>query len=289
MSVVASEDRFEAFAARKSAEACAARLEPWATDTDQHAPDQRAVGNAWTRRLFDGDFYLSPATSADLPSTNLVFVQSRDGNTGTADPSTLGGGKTDKHLIYEGLSRVAVDAVLSGAHTLRGGDLVLSVWHPELVALRRTLGLPRHPVQIVASLRGVPLDAGIMFNLPDLRVIIVTVPDAAGAMRDALLVRPWIDTIVMASPHDLSAAFRELHARGIRRMSAIGGRTVARALIDAALVEDLYLTTSAKAGGEANTPLYPRTLHGDPIVRKYGTGADEGVRFEHLRIGSTHY
>ena len=30
---------------------------------------------------------------------NLVFVESREGNTGADDPSTLGGGETDQHLI----------------------------------------------------------------------------------------------------------------------------------------------------------------------------------------------
>jgi 5-amino-6-(5-phosphoribosylamino)uracil reductase len=278
--------KFEEFAARKSAAACAAALERWDADVDHPGADQVAIGNAWTRAQFGGDFYVSPAKAPGLPSANVVFVQSADGNTGAANPSSLGGGETDKHVIYEGLSRVGADAVLSGAETLRRGDLVLSVWHPELVALRRTMGLPRHPVQIVASLRGIPLDTGMMFNLPDLRVIIVTVPDAAGVMGDALRLRPWIETIVMASPNDLSAAFRELHTRGIGRISAIGGRTVARALIDAALVEDLYLTTSAKAGGEPNTPLYPRPLQSDLIVRKHGTGADQGVRFEHLRLDS---
>ena len=248
--------KFEAFAARKSAEACAARLEPWKTGAEHTGADQTAIGNAWTCARFGGDFFLSPSASLDLPSTSLVFVQSRDGNTGAANPSTLGGGQTDKHLIYEGLSRVAADAVLSGAETLRGGDLVLSVWHPELVALRQTLGLPRHPAQIVASLRGIPLDAGMMFNLPELRVIIVTLPAAATGMRDTLRARPWIETVVMPTPDDLCAAFRGLRARGLRRLSAIGGRTIARALIDAGLVQDLYLTTSARAGGEPNTPLY---------------------------------
>jgi len=52
-----------------------------------------------------------------------VFVQSRDGNTGARDPSSLGGGDTDKHLIYEGLSRVASDAVVAGAETIRGGNI----------------------------------------------------------------------------------------------------------------------------------------------------------------------
>ena len=62
-------------------------------------------------------------------------------------------------------------------------------------------------------------------------------------------------------------------ARGIRRISAIGGRTTASALIDEGLVQDLTLTTSARPGGEPDTPFYvgktrPSLL---PVVRKRGT------------------
>src|SRR5262249_5721497 len=73
-------DWFKRFIARKEAEALAARLEPWRTDVDRHGPDQLSLGNDWTRARFDGDFYVSPSAT-DLPSTSLVFVQSRDGNT----------------------------------------------------------------------------------------------------------------------------------------------------------------------------------------------------------------
>ena len=82
---------------------------------------------------------------------SLVFVQSRDGNTVADNPSTLGGGDTDKHLVYEGLSRVDADAVLAGAATARSERMVFSVWHPELVALRCSLGHRRHPAQVVVT------------------------------------------------------------------------------------------------------------------------------------------
>jgi hypothetical protein len=59
---------------------------------------------------------------------------------------------------------------------------------------------------------------------------------------------------------------------------------VAGQLIDAGLIQDLYLTTSAKAGGEPNTPLYSRPLEGREVVRKLGTGLDTGVVFQHLVI-----
>jgi 5-amino-6-(5-phosphoribosylamino)uracil reductase len=277
--------RFEALEARKTTEALAAAIEPFVTDGDR--PDGRGVpiGNAWSRRLFDGSFYASTPPSATLPATNLVFVRSRDGDTVAKNPSTLGGGDADKHLIYEGLSRVAADAVLGGHATIRDGDLVLSVWHPELVALRADLGLPRHPVQIVATLRGVDLDEGLMFNLPELPVIVLTVARGAAAMRDGLAARPWIAPIVMADPHDLPAAFRQLRALGVRQMSCIGGRTLAGQVLDAGLIQDLYLTTSAISAGEPHTPFYSKPLEGQTIVRKRGTGADAGVVFEHVTLG----
>jgi riboflavin biosynthesis pyrimidine reductase len=271
---------FQAYVARREIEAARANLSPLKTDADAAPQEATAIGNTWSRELFDGPFYVSPAPSDDLPSTNLVFVQSKDGNTVTNDPSTLGGGEADKHLIYEGLSRVAADAVMAGAETIRGGRIVLSTWHPELVALRQSLGLPRHPVQIVATLRGLSFD-GLLFNVPELRVMLLTVGECSELMLTPIADRPWITTLTMPRADALVFAFRKLRAMGIGRISCVGGRTLARQLIDARLVQDLYLTKGTKEGGEPNTPLYPKPLEGALVVRKRGTGADEGVVFEH--------
>jgi len=272
---------FAAFVEQKTAEAEAAAIERFKTVIDR-GERLLPVGNDWSRRMFDGPFYMSVAPDAALPATNLVFVQSREGNTAANDPALLGGGEADKHLIYEGLSRVAADAVLAGAGTVRSGDIVLSVWKRELVELRASLGLPRHPTQIVASHRGIDLSRGLMFNASDLRVIVITLPAGAEAMRGALADRPWISVVTMAGSGDLRWAFRRLKERGIRRLSCIGGRTLAAGLIDAGLAQDLYLTTSPKSGGEPGSPLYSRPLNGELVVRKRGTGADTGVTFDHL-------
>ena len=276
--------RLEAYAERRTRDALLAAIEPFSTDVDRGSAALQAVSSAWSRRLFDGPFYLSAAPSRDLPAASLVFVQSRDGDTVADDPSTLGGGAADKHLIYEGLSRVAADGVLSGAATIRGAELVLSIWHPELVALRASLGLPRHPAQIVATRRGLDLEGWLMFNEPALRVLVIAQPPAAAAMRDALAARPWITPIVMTDEHDLPGAFRQLRQHGVGRVSCIGGRTIAAQLIDAGLIQDLYLTTSARSAGEPNTPFYSKPLTGETILRKHGSGIDTGVVFEHLRL-----
>jgi 5-amino-6-(5-phosphoribosylamino)uracil reductase len=276
--------RLEAYAARRTREALAAAIEPLVTDVELGTAALEAIGNAWTRQRFDGPFYLSPVRGDDLPASSLVFVQSRDGDTVADNPATLGGGEADKHLIYEGLSRAAADGVLSGAATIRGAELVLSIWHPELVALRASFGLPRHPMQIVATTHGLQLDDRLMFNDPALSVAIITTPRGAAAMRSGLAARPWIAPIVMTDEHDLPGAFRELRHRGIRRLSCIGGRTIAGQLIDAGVIRDLYLTTSAKSAGEPNTPFYSKVLAAETVVRKRGTGTDAGVVFEHLVI-----
>ena len=278
--------RFADYELLKTTEARAAMLEPYATERDDPADTLSVIGNAWSRAMFGGLFYVSQPPSPDLPATNLVFVQSRDGNTVTSDPSSLGGGDADKHLIYEGLSRVAADAVLSGARTIHGGRLVLSIWRPELVALRTAMALPRHPIQIVATLQGIDLEEGLMFNVPELRVIVITVPRAAAAMRHQLKARPWITTVVMDDPSGLPGAFQELRRRGVERLSCIGGRTLAGPMLDAGLVQDVYLTTGTKEGGEAGTPVYDKPLHGREVVRKRGTGADEGVIFTHIVLSS---
>ncbi len=273
--------RFQQFVARKEAEAVASEIPPFSTEVDQPNRDVVAIGNSWSRTLFDGPWYMSRETSGELPSTSLVFVQSRNGNTGAKNPATLGGGTADSHLIYEGLSRVAADAVMSGAETVRGGRLMFSVWHPELVALRAELGLPRHPIQIVATLRGLEFDDSLILNVPELRVVVLTIAPCSAVMHHALAPRPWITPVLMKDARDLAGAFHQLHRLGVRRISCIGGRTIARQLIDARLIHDMYLTTSPKEGGEPNTPMYPKPLTGELVVRKRGTGRDAGVEFEH--------
>jgi riboflavin biosynthesis pyrimidine reductase len=277
--------RFDEYCRAHERAAAAAVLPPYRTvAVDVQLGDFRAIGNDWSRALFDGDFYRT-SRKEDIPMTNLVFVESRDGNTGADDPSTLGGGDTDKHVIYEGLSRVDADAVLSGATTARGDELVFSVWHPELVRLRLELGRRRHPAQVVISSRSAPrIETALMFQEPELPVFLVTTSDAAASLRLQVATRPWIQVIDGGQPLSMRAALRDLHARGIGTVSAIGGRTAARALLREGVVHDLYLTTAAKEGGQPDTPLVEDPIDAPAVVIKEGTGPEEGVRFVHYAL-----
>lgn len=280
-------DRFEAFAARKAGEAAHAPIRTLVTLEDHTRQlGVSGIGNAWTRRAFDGDFPLLPLPG-DGPAVSLVFVQSREGNTGARDPAVLGGGPTDLHLIYEGLSRVAADAVMAGAGTAAGTDVFFSVWHPDIVSLRRELGLPRHPAQIVVSRAGrIDLDRTLLFNVPDVPVFVIAGPECERRCQGRLAVRPWM-TVVPLDGSGLRGALARLRsAHGIGRISAVGGRAVATSLIDEDLVQDLSLTTTSRSAGEPDTPFYigSRRLSPRLIVRKREAGTDEPIVFEQLML-----
>jgi riboflavin biosynthesis pyrimidine reductase len=279
--------RFEAFAARKTREALAARIETLETVFDYGAGHRlRRVGNAWTRARYAGDFDLI-VPGEQQTAVSLVFVQSSGGNTGSSDPSALGGGPTDTHLIYEGLSRVAADAVLAGAGTVQA-EAFFSVWHPELVALRRDLGLPRHPAQIIVSKQGRLNVEALVFAIPDVPVFLIAGDDGVSLRAAWLRERPWIRHIPLAT-ENLRPIIDHLRiAERIRRISAVGGRFTATRLVDHRLVQDLYLTTTSREAGEPGTPWYsgaqPPTL--EVITRKRWLDAGKPVVFDHVLIAA---
>jgi riboflavin biosynthesis pyrimidine reductase len=278
------------YSKRKVREAAEAQLTPLATVRDESAAFECVrIGNDWSRHFYDGWFHLVSHPASEAPLISLVFVRSRDGDTATDNPDSLGGGPIDKHLIYEGLTRVAADAVLAGAKSARGERTFFSVWHPELVSLRASLGLPRHPDQIVVSGSGaVDLEHTLLFNVPGVRVFILSTPGGCQRLECLAAERPGIELVAMAGGAlRNSLSFLRRH-RGIRRISAIGGRTVASALIDEGLVQDVCLTTTGRSGGEPNTPFYTGNISFTlrPLVQKQGTDPAFPIVFEHSALSS---
>lgn len=241
------------------------------------------IGNDWTRAYYDGPFYLYQLPE-DRPAVSLVFVQSRDGNTAANNPGELGGGPTDRHLIYEGLSRVAADGVLAGASTV-GHSVLFTVTHPQIVALRGELGLPRHPAQIVLSEKGRIDFASRVFSTPEAPVFLLAGDACVSQCAMEVRRRPWITMV--PTNGDLVASLTTLRRDyGIERISAVGGRTAATSLVNAGLVQDLYLTTSAIEAGEPSTPWYVGTESPrlDLIVRKKEDALEQPIIFEHFAL-----
>jgi riboflavin biosynthesis pyrimidine reductase len=118
-------------------------------------------------------------------------------------------------------------------------------------------------------------------------VFIVTTAAGAAALRPRIAKRPWVSIVAAPEETHLAGRLRRLRAdHGIRRISCIGGRTLATELIGARLIQDIYLTTAPRPGGEPGTPYYTGTapLEATPVVKKAGRGEEAGVIFEHLRL-----
>jgi 5-amino-6-(5-phosphoribosylamino)uracil reductase len=181
---------------------------------------------------------------------------------------------------------VDADAVLSGAITARSRSLVLSVWHPQLVSLRLSLGKPRHPIQVIVTTAGdLHFDEGLMFQESDLRSCLIAPSSAVSHLKERVARAPWIDLIDAGEPLSMRHALAQLAARGVEVVTAIGGRRTAQALLEEQTVADLYLTTSPISAGQPSTPFYtgPPLLQ-TLVVAKEGTGPESGVRFEHFRL-----
>jgi riboflavin biosynthesis pyrimidine reductase len=276
---------FQSFAERKTLEAATARIDRLSTVFDLHDQSRmHRIANAWSQAHYGGRFGLT-VPDEGRTALSLVFVQSRDGNTGGTDPSALGGGPTDKHLIYEGLSRVAADGVLAGAGSVHA-DAFFSIWHPELVALRESLGLPRHPVQIVVSKRGGLDFSAFLFNVPEVPVFLICGDECVARHASALRARPWIGQIAFRG-HNLRPPLDALRVQaGIQRISTIGGRFTATCLVDEGLAQDIYLTTTSREGGDAGTPWYSGASSPRLSVSTRKEWLDRGSRnvFEHIMI-----
>jgi riboflavin biosynthesis pyrimidine reductase len=276
---------FQNFVAQKTREAETAAIERLSTLFDRRDDSRvQRIGNAWSRLHYGGEFGLVRPHQVRT-AVSLVFVQTKDGNTGGPNPGAFGAGGTDKHLIYEGLSRVAADAVLAGAGSVHR-HAFFSVWHPDLVALRASLSLPRHPAQIVVSKRGRLDFDGLLFNVPGARVFLLAGDECLARHASALRARPWV-RLIPFNGDDLDVVFDRLRLEdGIRRISAIGGRFTATQLVDAGLIDDLYLTTTSREGGEPGTPWYsgvaPPQL--SAITSKQWDEGGSRVVFDHFLI-----
>ena len=143
-------------------------------------------------------------------------------------------------------------------------------------------------MQVIVTAAGdLPFDEGLMFQEPELRSCLIAPSSAVGPLRVRAARVPWVDIIDAGEPLSLRRGLTQLADRGVRVVTAIGGRRTSQALLEERTVADLYLTTSPISAGHPETPFYSGPeLSLQLVVEKRGTGPEEGVRFEHFRVVS---
>jgi riboflavin biosynthesis pyrimidine reductase len=206
----------------------------------------------------DGLADLNPARPADRPHVLLNMVSTADGRATLGGRSGAISGPADRALFH-GL-RLAVDAVMAGAATMRMERYGRIVPDSSRRALRVERGLSEEPLACIVSGR-LALDAELpLLADPAARVVILT-PSAASLPENAAevhYIRAERDGLL-----DLPAALAELRERfGVRTLLCEGGPHLNAQLLEAGLVDELFLSLApVLAGGDLDkNPAHPEAL-----------------------------
>ena len=173
------------------------------------------------------------------------FAITLDGRATIHGRSGAIGSDTDTQMLV-GL-RTKVDAVLIGAGTLRTERYGRIVPDPDQRARRERDGLPSDPLAVVVSGRlDIPWDAPL-FTEGGGRVLIFTVSETEPPDT-----RTPLGLVRHEGRVDLSAVLTHLRAEhGVRALLCEGGPSLHGQLIEAGLVDELFVTHAPKlAGGE---------------------------------------
>lgn len=184
----------------------------------------------------------------ERPYVVTNFALTLDGRATIGGRSGPIGGKVDTAMLV-GL-RTRVDAVMIGAGTMRAERYGRPVADQAKRERRERLGLAHDPLLVIVSASlDLPWDAPL-FTAGRGRVLILTSSDA-DPPETATQIRLWRSR----GPVDLPAALCRLHAeRGVRALLCEGGPMLHGELVEAGLVDELFVTHSPKlAGGPGPT------------------------------------
>jgi len=191
------------------------------------------------------------------PCVILNMVQTLDGAVAIDGKAWTIGSDVD-HYLFRTL-RGWADAVLSGAGTLRLNDVVTTT-HPHLQAARLAAGKSPNPTAIVVSRRAEFSDETLrrrFFTRRDFTPIVLVTELAREVDRrrvEAAGAEVWVVPATPAGEVDLAAALALLADRGIGRVLAEGGPATNRRLVDARVLDELFLTVTPRVTDAPGAP-----------------------------------
>ncbi|PDP87628.1 riboflavin deaminase [Glycomyces fuscus] len=188
----------------------------------------------------------------ERPRVEVVLAMSADGRIADTSraPERIGSDEDHRHLIR----RIAeADAVLFGASTLRAVGYGMCVRNPGVVRERERAGLSPQPLQLVVS-RSADLPEDLrFFNEPTTRWLLTTGGGARTWGR-----RSGFDRVVVTEQQpggvDWTSVLSLLAAEGVRRLSVLGGGETVAGLLQADLVDELWLTVCPVLIGGRGAP-----------------------------------
>jgi riboflavin biosynthesis pyrimidine reductase len=199
---------------------------------------------------------LTALAHADRPYLYANFVSTVDGRATLAGNSRGLGGDGDLAMLLA--LRDAADAVLVGPGTIRVEGYGRLVGRSERRAARVARGLAADPPLVLISRRfELPWPAAV-FSAAEQPVIVFTERQDARVIDD---VAAPVELIVQdCAP---AAVLRTLRERGVRALLCEGGPGLIGGLLEAGVVDELFLTLAPLLTGDASQPSIVR---GPPLA-----------------------
>ena len=192
------------------------------------------------------------------PFVFVNMVVSVDGRAQVNGRASELGEEADLEMLLE--LRVLADAVLIGPGTLLAEGYARLVGSAERREYRTALGLPEDPPAVVLSRSlDVAWDAGL-FAAPEQPVLVYTSADAEGEPPDT--VAPV--ELVRLDECTPEAMLADLRSRGVAALLSEGGPTLNSAMLEAGLVDELFVTIAPIITGD---PAALRIVEGEGLSR----------------------
>lgn len=241
------------------------------------------------------DTYLDlpfPPGPQGRPMVFANMVQTFDGQAVLRGTAYTIGTEVDHYLLRQ--LRMNADAVLSGAGTVRNDDVIITT-HRHLQERRAERGQSRNPLSVVVT-RSCAFSDDVLtkkrfFQRTDLQRLIVTTPRAAADDIARVRARGVEVEVVDADGGgevDLDGLLRLLREqRGAHRVLCEGGPTLLAALARRGLLDELFVTTTMRLGGDpsalriVNGPVTDEPLH---VISEMHYADSSGVRELYLRF-----
>ncbi|XHX79332.1 MAG: RibD family protein [Stenomitos frigidus ULC029] len=186
------------------------------------------------------------------PKTTAVLAMSADGKIADASRTAarFGSAQDKAHLERQ---VALVDGVLLGAGTLRAYGTTLRVMQPELLEQRQQQGKPPQPVQIICS-RSAAFEPQLPFFRQPIPRWLLTTPAGAWQWQEGEAFERLLVTETAIGSIDWHAAFEQFWAAGLKNLAVLGGGTLVASLLEANLIDELWLTVCPLLLGGATAP-----------------------------------
>ncbi len=190
---------------------------------------------------------------ADRPWVTVNFAVTWDGRISTRNHTPADfSSKRDKRRLLEIRSRA--DAVLVGARTAAADTMTMGMPVADLRAARVARKQAAYPLRVLLS-RSRKIDPGLrLFSKDFSRVVIFSTRKMPRKTQEALCSKADLH-LSDGGDVDLSAMMKTLRKLyGVKRVDCEGGGSVFRALVEAGLVDTLYLTLVPRIFGGEKAP-----------------------------------